>query len=66
MDATDDLDELAIFTFDAQGCGTLDTACTSNVAGKKWLKSYKKLLGKYKDRVIFEGVPNRKFKFGTR
>ena len=41
-------------------------ACTSSVAGKKWLKSYKRLLGKDKDKVIFEGVPHRKFKFGNR
>ena len=66
LNATDDPNELTLFTFEAQGCGALDTACTSSVAGKKWFASYKRLLGKDKDKIKFEGVPKKRFKFGNR
>ena len=51
--------------YSIQSCA-LDTACTSSVAGKKWLKSYKKLLGKGKDGAIFEGIPYKRFRFRNR
>ena len=54
FNATDDPNELALFIFEAQGCGALDMACTSSVAGKKWFTSYMRLLGEDRDKIIFD------------
>ena len=66
LHVTGDQSKLALFTFEALGCGVLDTARTVSVAGERWFISYKRLLGEERALIRFEGIPRKTFRFGNK
>ena len=59
-------DDLSAFTAETLNKGALDTCCTANVAGEKWVKIYLETLPKeLKDKTIGPMESKRQFIFGN-
>ncbi len=62
----DNQEDLSAFTAEALNRGALDTCCTANVAGEKWIKIYLETLPKkLKHKIIGPLVSTRQFIFGN-